>query len=137
VTEVRKKRLKVTLTTGRTIEQGTSLVGTKLTAKARKATGICFMDPEDMALLEITESQHVKITTSEGTIVVVAKKSNEAPHPGIVFMPLGIYANWVLPPGDAGVGVPLYKGVEATIVPTTEKVPEVETLVKRLMQQRK
>ncbi len=126
------KSLKVLLTTGRTIEQGKSLVGTKLTTKAKQATAVCFLDPEDMEKLQLEEEDNIKITTSEGMIVVRAKKSNEAPHPGIAFMPLGIYANWLIPPGDAGIGVPQYKEVEATIAPTKEGIPSVVQLINEL-----
>ena len=91
------KSLKVILTSGRTIEQGISLVGTK--------------------------------TTSEGSIVVRARISKDAPHKGIAFMPLGIYANWITPPDNAGIGVPQYKGIDALIKPSTEKVPSVDDLL--------
>ena len=124
--------LKMILTSGRTIEQGISLVGTKTTAKAKEATGVCFLDPEDIKKLQVLEGENIEITTSEGTIIVKAKKSNDAPHQGIAFMPLGIYANWVTPPGDAGIGVPQYKGIEAVITPTKKRVLDVNELVAKL-----
>ena len=40
--------LEVLLTTGRTIEQGITLAGMKISKEARDATAICFMDPNDM-----------------------------------------------------------------------------------------
>jgi formylmethanofuran dehydrogenase subunit D len=86
-----------------------------------------------MSELNLNENDHVKIYTSEGDIVVYARVSKDAPHKGIIFMPLGIYANWITPPGKAGIGVPKYKGIEAKIQPTNEKVPEVEELLQKLL----
>ena len=124
--------LEVIFTSGRTIEQGVTLVGIKISEQARVATGVCYLDPRDMEKLELNENDNVKITTQEGDIVVSARVSKDAPHEGIIFMPLGIYANWITPPGSAGIGVPQYKGVKATITPTSEKIPEVEELLQIL-----
>ncbi|HUT81545.1 MAG TPA: molybdopterin dinucleotide binding domain-containing protein [Candidatus Bathyarchaeia archaeon] len=126
--------LKIILTSGRTIEQGVSLVGTKITKLAKDATAVCFLDPNDMEKLHLSEDQNIEIQTSEGSIVVRAKLSKDAPHEGIAFIPLGIYANWVTPPGDAGIGVPKYKGIDAIISPTTKKVLEVNDLLNILLE---
>lgn len=124
--------LKVIFTSGRTVEQGVTLVGIKISERARVATGVCYLDPEDMEILDVKENDTVKISTSEGEIVVSARLSKDAPHKGIIFMPLGIYANWITPPGSEGIGVPQYKSVKATITPTKEKIPEVEELLQIL-----
>ncbi|MHA1220974.1 MAG: molybdopterin dinucleotide binding domain-containing protein [Candidatus Heimdallarchaeota archaeon] len=86
------KSLNIILTSGRTIEQGISLVGTKTGELAKEATAVCFLDPKDMDKLQLEENQHIEIETSEGSIIVRAKFSKDAPHEGIAFMPLGIYA---------------------------------------------
>ena len=125
--------LDIILTSGRTIEQGKTLVGLKVSGEAKQFTGVCYLDPEDMEILNLQENDRVKITTAEGDIVVFARVSKDAPHKGIAFMPLGIYANWVTPPGSAGIGVPKYKGMKATIQPTKEEVPEVEELIQKLL----
>jgi len=125
--------MKIILTSGRTIEQGISLVGTKISKMAKDATAVCFLDPNDMEKLNLSEDQNVEIQTSEGSIVVKAKLSKDAPHEGIAFMPLGIYANWVTPPRDSGIGVPQYKGIEATISPTTKNVLDVNDLLNILL----
>ncbi|NHK32994.1 MAG: hypothetical protein FK730_16725 [Asgard group archaeon] len=126
------KTLDVILTSGRTIEQGISLMGTKVTKMAREATAVCFMDPNDMDKIDVNESDNVKITTSEGSIVVQVRISEEIPHKGIVFMPLGMYANWITPPGKAGIGVPKFKGIKATIRQINERIPEIEELINEL-----
>ncbi len=132
-----KPSLEVIFTSGRTIEQGVTLVGIKISEKARIATGVCYLDPKDMEKLDVKENDNVKISTSEGEITVSARLSKDAPHEGIIFMPLGMYANWITPPGSAGIGVPQYKGVNAKITPTKEKILEVEELVQILEKQAK
>ncbi|NHJ48489.1 MAG: hypothetical protein FK733_11955 [Asgard group archaeon] len=129
----KKNKLSVILTSGRTIEQGISLIGTKVSKKAKDATAVCFADPSDMRKLNLQENDKVKITTSVGSIVVRIKKSNEAPHKGIIFMPLGIYANWITPPGKAGIGVPKFKGIDAVISPTSKKIPDIDELIEKLL----
>lgn len=126
------KSLEVILTSGRTIEQGITLVGMKISKDAQNATAICFMDPEDMSKLNISDNQNIEIKTSEGSIVVKAMTSKDAPHKGIIFMPLGIYANWIIPPGDAGIGVPEYKGIKAVISKTEKTILDVEDLLQIL-----
>ena len=126
------KSLEVIFTSGRTIEQGKTLVGTKISESAKYHTAVCFMDPADMDLLGLKENDNLIIKTTEGEIIVSARKSKDAPHKGIIFMPLGIYANWVTPPGSEGIGVPHYKGFKAEITPTKESIPSVDELLKRL-----
>ena len=129
--------LEVIFTSGRTVEQGVTLVGIKISEEARVATGVCYLDPKDMERLDVKENANVKISTSEGEIVVSARLSKDAPHEGIIFMPLGMYANWITPPGSEGIGVPQYKGVKAIIAPTKEKILEVEDLLQILEKQTK
>jgi len=129
--------LEVILTSGRTIEQGITLAGLKISDEAKKSTGVCFMDPKDMDKLKLIENQNVEIKTTEGMIIVQARASKDAPHEGIIFMPLGIYANWVIPPGKAGIGVPRFKGVKATIKKTRKAVPEIEELLDQLLEVKK
>ncbi len=131
----RNPSLEVIFTSGRTVEQGITLVGIKISEEARVATGVCYLDPKDIERLDVKENDNVKISTSEGEIVVSARLSKDAPHEGIIFMPLGMYANWITPPGSAGIGVPQYKGVKATITPTKEKILEVEELLQILEKQ--
>ncbi|MCK5158060.1 MAG: tRNA CCA-pyrophosphorylase [Candidatus Heimdallarchaeota archaeon] len=125
--------LEVILTTGRTIEQGITLAGIKISEEAREATGVCFMDPNDMDTLRLVANQNIEVKTSVGKIVVKAKESSDAPHKGIIFIPLGIYANWIIPTGKAGIGVPRFKGVKATIRKTKKSVPKVEDLIAKLL----
>lgn len=129
------KSLEVILTTGRTIKQGITLAGKKLSEDAQKATAIGYLDPQDMFALSLKDQDRIKIKTSEGEMIIAVEESPNAPHPGIIFIPLGIYANWLTKPGEAGIGVPKYKGLKAVIRPTKEEIPTIKDLLDRIEKQ--
>ena len=107
--------LDVILMSGRTIDQGRSLEGGKISDEAIIATGSVFMDPEDMKALKVLTGTLVKIKTEYGEIVVRARISPEHPHKGIIFIPMGIYANAVINPETDSTGMPSFKNVKATV----------------------
>jgi formylmethanofuran dehydrogenase subunit D len=107
--------LDVILMSGRTINQGRSLEGGKLDDEAIIATGSVFMDQEDMKAMKILTGTLVKVKTEFGEIVVRARNSPEQPHKGIIFIPMGIYANAVIDPETNSTGMPTFKGIKATV----------------------
>jgi formylmethanofuran dehydrogenase subunit D len=126
-----KPKLKVTLLTGRTIEQGAGKERGKSSKDYVESVSVCFMDPEDMKKLGIKEGVNVQVSTAFGTVVVKAKKSLRAPHLGVIFIPYGPWANVVVDPETHGIGMPSFKGIPATIEPAPEKpVLGLEELLK-------
>ncbi len=113
--------LKVTLLTGRTIEQGVGKERGKTSKEYVDSVSICHVDPEDLKRLGIKEKTNVLISTSYGSVVVKAIKSLRGPHPGVVFVPYGPWANVVVDPETHGVGMPSLKGIPAQIEPTPNK----------------
>ena len=113
--------LKVTLLTGRTIEQGVGKERGKTSKEYVDSVSICHVDPEDLKQLGIREKTNVLISTSYGSVVVKAIKSLRGPHPGVVFVPYGPWANVVVDPETHGVGMPSLKGIPAQIEPTPNK----------------
>lgn len=125
-------KIKVTLLTGRTIDQGTSKEHGKLSNEYRENVAICEMDPDDLKELGVKENSNVKISTKHGSVVVKAKESKRAPHPRIVYMPYGLWANVLVNPRTHGTGMPSFKGIAAEIQPApTENVPSVLQLLKQ------
>ncbi|NHI92429.1 MAG: molybdopterin dinucleotide-binding protein [Candidatus Lokiarchaeota archaeon] len=115
--------LKLILMSGRTIDQGLSLEGGKLSHEAMAATGVAFLDPEDMKSLNILSGTSVRVKTSHGEVIVKARTSPDAPHKGIVFIPMGIYANRVIDPETFSTGMPQFKNCDAEVeVAETERV---------------
>lgn len=119
-----------TLITGRTVAQGEAMEKGKELNGFTKSTARVELDPEDMAKLGIKEGDTVRLETSEGSVAVAAAKSRDAPHWGVVFIPLGPWANLVIGGGTDGTGMPPFKGIKARIeVAPKEKVLTASELV--------
>jgi formylmethanofuran dehydrogenase subunit D len=126
-----KPKLKVTLLTGRTIEQGAGKERGKSSKEYVESVSVCFMDPEDMKKLGVKDGVNVQVSTAFGSVVVKAKKSLRAPHLGVIFIPYGLWANVVVDPETHGIGMPSFKGVPATVEPAPDKpVLGLEELLK-------
>ncbi len=51
---------------------------------------------------------------------------------GLVFIPMGPWANAVVDPDTKGCGMPGFKGIPAVVEPTDEKAPTMPELMARL-----
>lgn len=126
------QKIRVTLLTGRTIDQGTAKEHGKLSDIYRESVAICDVDPNDMKKLGIRENSNIKITTKHGVVIVKAMESKRAPHSRIVYMPYGIWANVLISPVTHGTGMPSFKGIDAEIQPApTEKISSIPQLLKQ------
>ncbi len=110
-------KVKVTLLTGRTIDQGKGKEMGKLSKEYSESVVICQMDPKDMKSLGIKENTNIKVVTDFGSVVLKAVKSARAPHPKIVFIPYGPWASLIMNPKTHGTGMPSLKGIPAEIEP--------------------
>lgn len=127
-----KPKLKVTLLTGRTIEQGVGKEHGKSSKEYWESVSVCYLDPKDMEKLGIKDGTNVLVSTDYGSVVVKALKSKRAPHEGEIFIPYGPWANAVVAPETNGIGMPSFKGIPATIEPAPEqKVLDLAELLKR------
>jgi formylmethanofuran dehydrogenase subunit D len=125
-------KIKVTLLSGRTIDQGTSKEYGKLSKEYRENVAVCEIDPDDLKELGLKENFNVKVSTQYGSVVVVAKDSKRAPHPKIVYMPYGLWVNLIVEPETHGTGMPSFKGIPAEIEPALkEKVLTLPQLLKQ------
>nr|MDO8081574.1 molybdopterin dinucleotide binding domain-containing protein [Candidatus Freyarchaeota archaeon] len=113
--------LKAILITGRSLDQGVAIETDKAGDLFTRACGKCLMDPQDMKKLKILSGDTVLAKTSYGEVVVRAEKSPDAPHEGIVFIPMGPWANQIVNPSTNSTGMPSFKGVEVTIEPAPGK----------------
>jgi len=114
-------KVKVSLLTGRTIDQGTGKEMGKLSKEYLESVVICQMDPEDMKFLGVKENNNVKVITDFGSVVMKAVKSARAPHPKVAFIPYGPWANIIMNPKTHGTGMPSFKGIPAEIEPAPEE----------------
>jgi len=121
--------LRVLIITGRTINQGCHKERGKLSKEYAESTSICEMSEEDMQKLGIKDGDRIKITTKYGSIVLTARRSKKIQQPGIVFIPYGPWANYVIDSSTEGTGMPLLKGLPAYIEPTAEEVLSIKEMI--------
>jgi len=114
-------KLRVTLLTGRTIEQGVGKERGKTSRGYMESVSVCYVDPEDLKRLRIKEKTNVLVSTDYGSVVVKAVKSLRGPHPGVIFVPYGPWVNVVVDPETQGVGMPSLKGIPAEVEPALDK----------------
>ncbi|MFX1316147.1 MAG: molybdopterin dinucleotide binding domain-containing protein [Promethearchaeota archaeon] len=121
------------LLTGRTINQGVALEGGKTTRENVRAAAICAFDKEDFKKLDCLVGTPVKVITNFGEVMVYSTISEEGPHPGIIFIPMGPWANQVVNPDSQSCGTPTYKGMKAEVeVVKNGRVLDALDLIKTL-----
>jgi len=121
------------LLTGRTINQGVALEGGKTTKENVRAAAICTFDKEDFKKLDCLVGTPVKVITDYGEVMVYSTITEEGPHQGIIFIPLGPWANQVVNPDTQSCGTPTYKGMKAKVeVVKNGKVLDALDLIKTL-----
>ncbi|MGQ9507473.1 MAG: molybdopterin dinucleotide binding domain-containing protein [Candidatus Bathycorpusculaceae bacterium] len=116
-----KPKLRVTLLTGRTIEQGVGKERGKSSKEYVESVSVCYMDPGDLKRLNMKEKTNVMVSTDYGSVVVKALKSLRAPHQGVIFIPYGPWANVIVNPETNGIGMPSFKGIPAEVEPAPDK----------------
>lgn len=121
------------LLTGRTINQGVALEGGKTTMENVRAAAICAFDKDDFKKLDTLVGTPVKVITDHGEVIVYSTISEEGPHPGIIFIPMGPWANQVVNPDSQSCGTPTFKGMRAKVeVMKSGKVLNAVELIKSL-----
>ena len=124
-------KLKVSLLTGRTVDQGKGKEYGKLSEEYQQSVAVCQIDPDDMKSLGIRENSNVKVITDFGSVVLKAVKSARAPHPKVIFIPYGPWASIVMNPKTHGTGMPSLKGLTAEIEPSPqERVLDLTNLLR-------
>ncbi len=103
------------LLTGRTISQGVALEGGKASRENVRACGICTFDADDFKKLDCIVGTPVKVITDFGEVVVYSTITEEGPHEGIIFIPMGPWANQLVNPSSHACGTPQYKGMKAKV----------------------
>jgi len=116
-----QQKLRVTLLTGRTIEQGVGKEHGKASREYFEACSMVYMDGEDMKKLGIREADNVQITTPNGSVVLRAVKYPRASTPGLVYIPYGPWANAITSNETTSIGMPSFKGTPAEVEPAIDK----------------
>jgi len=123
--------IKAILISGRTMIQGQNL-DSKLSEDFNEVAVVCELHVQDMASLGVAPGEPVKVTTAFGSVVVKAKQDEGNPV-GMVFIPMGPWANALVSGNTHGAGMPSYKGIAATVEKTTGPVLSVKELMRTYM----
>jgi formylmethanofuran dehydrogenase subunit D len=124
-------KINVTLVSGRTAQQGVGLEEGKTSESYVKSVNHVQLSPDDAAKMKLKEGDAVSVETRHGSVVVNWKPSKEL-EPGMAFFPYGPWANQVYGYETEGTGMPMFKGIDATVTPSKGKVKSIEELVKSM-----
>ncbi len=126
-----EQKLKVTLLTGRTIEQGVGKEYGKSSPEYFAACSMCYMDADDMKKLGVKNNTNILVTTPDGSVVLKAVKYTRGATPGLVYIPYGPWANAVCSHATTSIGMPSFKGTPAEVQPAPDQpVLTIEELLK-------
>jgi formylmethanofuran dehydrogenase subunit D len=103
------------LISARTIGQGEAMEISKLSSEYKENTAICEIDKDDMAKLGVKDGDNVRVTSKTGDVVLRAVTATQGPHEGIVFVPLGPWANSITGTGSDSTGMPPFKGIPVQV----------------------
>ncbi len=124
-------KIKVTLISGRTSQQGVGLEVGKTSDQYFKSVSYVEVSAEDAEAMGLEDGKTVEVATPHGS-VVVAGRISKGLEGGMAFFPYGLWANQVFGSETDGTGMPAYKGVEATLEPVKGEVPSLAELVEKL-----
>jgi formylmethanofuran dehydrogenase subunit D len=111
------QKLTLTLITGRTIDQGVGKEMGKGSKEYYETSSICYLDPADIARLNIKNGAHVQVTSKFGSVALKATKFPRGCHTGLIFIPCGLWANAVCGDDTYSMGMPLFKGFPVEVEP--------------------
>ncbi|MHC1631877.1 MAG: molybdopterin dinucleotide binding domain-containing protein [Methanotrichaceae archaeon] len=118
--------LKVIMISGRTLGQGATCEA-KTSPEFFKATSVCSLSEDDYKFLGLADKDNVLVTTRYGQVVLSSRKDSSLPI-GMIFIPMGPWANALIGPDTGGCGTPQYKGVDSEVEPTETQVKDVREL---------
>jgi formylmethanofuran dehydrogenase subunit D len=118
--------LKAIMISGRTLAQGATCED-KMSADFLAATSTCSLSQGDHQRLGLSEGKNVLLKNGFGQAVLSARADPGLPA-GVVFIPMGPWANVLVGPDTGGCGTPQFKGVEVEMETTEAPVLGVREL---------
>jgi Formylmethanofuran dehydrogenase subunit D len=122
--------MKFTLNTGRTIWQGQAIESGKDLKMYVDAAAICQMNVEQMEKMGVKEGENIKVVSDFGDVIVKVVMAKEELPEGMLYIPMGPWANRVIRPNTDSTATPSFKNVPVDITPTEELVLDMPTLMK-------
>jgi formylmethanofuran dehydrogenase subunit D len=118
--------VKAIMISGRTLAQGAACES-KMSPEFFRATSVCSVSEEDYESIGLSNGKNVLISNDFGRATLTANKDPGLPK-GLVFIPMGPWANALIGPETGGCGTPHFKGVEVNIEATDAPVLEIREL---------
>ncbi len=106
-----EKKIKLNLITCRTIQQGVGMEAGKTSQKYFDACTIIQMHPDDFKRLGAWKNTNVRVSSSVGSVIVKAVETREDLVPGLAHIPMGPWANRIVPAYTYSTGEPCFKGI--------------------------
>jgi formylmethanofuran dehydrogenase subunit D len=122
-------KIEVTLVSGRTAKQGIGLEEGKTSKAYIDSVNHVKLSPSDIE--KLGPGKNVKVTTAHGSVTVNLEADNNLDL-GMAFFPYGPWANQVYASSTDGTGMPLMKGIPATIEPGKGDVLTLDEIVESL-----
>ena len=125
-----EKKITLNMITCRTIQQGVGMEAGKTSQKYFDACTIIHMHADDMKKLGVWKNTNVKVTSSVGSVIVKAVETREDLVPGLAHIPMGPWANRIVPAYTFSTGEPCFKGfpVDVEIAANERIMGAVEVL---------
>jgi len=92
-----------------------------------KAAALCHLSENDIKELNINEGENVLLKSEFGQVVLAAKADSGLPQ-GMVFIPMGPWANMLVGKDTGGCGTPQFKGVTVDVAATDSPVRSIRDL---------
>jgi formylmethanofuran dehydrogenase subunit D len=125
-----QQKLRVTLLTGRTIEQGVGKEYGKASTEYFNACSMCYMDADDMKKLGVKNNTNILVSTPVGSVVLKAVKYPRGATPSLIYIPYGPWANAICSDATSSIGMPSFKGTPAEVeAAPNKKVLTMEELL--------
>jgi formylmethanofuran dehydrogenase subunit D len=126
-----EQKLRLTLITGRTIDQGVGKEMGKGSQEYFDYAAVCFLDKADMIKLGLRNRMPVRVTSKFGSVIVKVRKFPRGSIVGLAFMPCGLWANAVCGDDTYSMGMPMFKGFPVEVEPApNQPVLSLDELLK-------
>ena len=124
------KGIIVSVITCTEIKQGVAIETGKTSQQYFNACSVIDMDPEDVKALGINYNTNVRVTSAAGSVILKVRKPTQSHYPGLAHIPMGPWANIVVPSYTYSTGEPCFDGFDCLIEPAPEeKVEEAVALM--------
>ncbi|HJJ92646.1 MAG TPA: molybdopterin dinucleotide-binding protein [Methanocorpusculum sp.] len=120
----------VSVVTCTEIKQGIAIETGKTSPQYFSACSIIELHEDDFRALGINKNTNVRVTSAAGSVILKAVVTTQSLYPGLAHIPMGPWANMLVPAYTYSTGEPCFCGFDCLVEPAPEE--KVEKAVKLL-----